>query len=101
MKRIDACLVIALFGALLSACGSQVRGNTYHNNGGAVQVEFKSGGKASVSAGPTSRMCSYSESGMTVTLICNSDITSFSVQNDGALVGPAEGLMARLTPVKN
>lgn len=101
MKRITAFLVTESFCMLLNACCSKVCGHTYHNNGGVVQVEFKSGGKAHVSTGPSSRICNYSESGKTVTLICNGDSTSFSVQEDGALVGPAESLMARMTPVMN
>jgi hypothetical protein len=62
---------------------------------------FKSGGNAFVSAGFTSHACTYSESGKTVNMVCDGDTTSFTVQDDGALTGPPNGLMARLTPVKN
>ena len=101
MKRMMAFLAAGCLCAFLGACGSKVSGHTYHNNGGVVQVEFKSGGRAYVSAGPIVHTCSYSESGKSVSLICNGDTTDFSVQDDGALVGPAAGLMARLTPVQN
>jgi hypothetical protein len=86
---------------LLNGCGSRVSGHTYHNNGGVVQVEFKSGGKAYVSAGSMSHSCTYTESGKTLRLVCEGDTTIFTVQDDGALAGPSEGLMARLTPEKN
>lgn len=101
MKPSIACGVTALYCMFLSACGSHVSGHTYHDNGGVVQVEFKSGGKAYIAAGPTSHACTYSESGKTVNLDCDGDTTSFTVQDDGALAGPPDGLMARLTPVNN
>ena len=101
MRRTTACLAAACLCAILVACGSRVSGHTYHNNGGVVQVEFRTGGKAYVSAGPIVHTCSYSESGKSVSLVCDGDTTDFRVQDDGALVGPAAGLMARLTPVQN
>jgi len=101
MRRRIASGALAFWSMLLSACGSNVSGHTYHNNGGVVQVEFKSSGKAYVSAGSTSHSCSYSESGKTVRLVCEGDSTTFTVQDDGALTGPPDGLMARLTPVMN
>lgn len=101
MRRMTAFFATAFFFSVLDACGSRVSGHTYHNNGGVVQVEFKSGGKAYVSAGPTSRICSYSESGEAVRLVCDGNTTNLTMQDDGALVGPPHGLMARLTPVKD
>ena len=101
MRRITPSLATALVCPLLSACGSRVSGHIYHNNGGVVQVEFKTGGKAIVSSGPISHACSYSESGKSVILVCNDNATNFKIQDDGVLVGPPQGLMARLTPLKN
>lgn len=66
-----------------------------------MQVEFKSGGKAYVSSGSVSHTCKYSESGKTVHLTCAEDTTDFTVQDDGALTGPPDGLMSRLTPLKD
>jgi hypothetical protein len=94
-------LLTALLCVILGACGSRVSGHVYHNNGGAVQVEFKSGGRAFLSNGPAIYNCRYAESNNAVSLVCNGDRTVFRVQEDGALVGPAEGQMARLTPVLN
>jgi hypothetical protein len=84
----------------LAACGNKVSGHTYHDNGGVVTVEFKSGGKAYVSAGPVTQTCSYSESGKAISLVCEGDTTHFTLEDDGALAGPPDGMMARLTPLK-
>ena len=100
-RKLAAILAAACVCTFLDACESRVSGSIYHSNGGAVQVQFQSGGKAYASAGTIIRACSYSESGKTVSLVCDGDTTSFTVQDDGALVGPAEGLMARLTPLRN
>jgi hypothetical protein len=101
MKGIAAFLGVSVLCSFPDACGRGVSGNTYHNNGGVVQVEFKSGGKAYMSDGPTRHTCIYSESGKTVNLVCEGETTNFTMEDDGALVGPPHGLMARLTPVKN
>jgi hypothetical protein len=85
---------------VLVACGSSVAGSTYIDNGGVVQIEFKSGGKAYVSTGPVSNTCSYTQSGKTLTLNCNGDKTVFAVDDDGALNGPPNGFMGRLTKKK-
>ncbi len=85
---------------VLVGCGGSVSGNTYSGNGGVVQVEFKSGGKAFVSTGPVSTPCTYTESGKTVTLICEGDKTQFTVDDDGALIGPSGGFLGRLTKKK-
>jgi hypothetical protein len=84
----------------LAACGKNVSGHTYHDNGGVVTVEFKSGGKAFVSTGPVTQTCSYAEAGKTISLTCEGDETHFTLEDDGALAGPQDGMMARLTPVK-
>ncbi|MBS1801851.1 MAG: hypothetical protein JST28_00710 [Acidobacteria bacterium] len=86
---------------MIAACGSKVSDRTYHNNGGVVQVEFKRDGRALVSAGNHVHACSYTESGSSVRLTCQNEDTEFRMQDDGALVGPARGPMARLTPVEN
>ena len=94
-----AVAVIGLVGVGIG-CGSKLEGNTYEGNGGIVKIEFKSGGKAFVSTGPATTTCSYEESGKTVTLMCEGDKTVFTVEDDGALSGPPNGLMTRLTKLK-
>jgi hypothetical protein len=99
--RLSSVLAVSLIGLLgaLTGCGSKVEGSTYEGNGGVIRIEFKSGGKAYLSAGPATTTCSYSESGKKVTLICVGDTTVFSVEDD-ALNGPPDGLLTRLTKKK-
>jgi hypothetical protein len=92
--------LLATLSLALVACGSSVAGNNYIDNGGVVQIEFKSDGKAFVSTGPVTTKCSYTQSGKTLTLICNGDKTVFTVEDDGALSGPPDGFMGRLTKKK-
>lgn len=93
--------ILAILVVFSTGCGGNtVEGSTYIDNGGVVQIEFKSGGKAFVSTGPVTNPCSYSQSGKTVTLICNSDKTVFTIGDDGALNGPPEGFLTRLTKKK-
>ena len=102
--RLNAIAMVVLMALSLVAmsCGSgnKVEGHTYQDNGGVVKIEFQSGGKAYVSAGPMTQTCTFAESGKTVTLNCQEDKTVFTVGDDGALSGPPEGMMARLTKVK-
>jgi|ERR1041385_4343763 len=99
-STISKVLVIAVVLFLATSCGGKVAGNTYIDNGGVVKVEFKSGGKAYVSTGPVANTCTYSESGKTVTLTCEGDKTTFTVDDDGALNGPPGGFLSRLTKQK-
>ena len=98
-KALGATLAAAL-SLGLAGCGSSLAGNTYIDNGGVVQMEFKSGGKAYVSTGPVSTACTYTQSGKTLTLICNGDKTVFTIDDDGALNGPPNGFLSRLTKKK-
>jgi len=99
LSNVLAVAMIAALGAAVG-CSGKVEGNTYEDNGGVVKIEFKSGGKAFLSAGPATTTCTYSESGKTVTMICVGDKTVFTVEDDGALSGPPDGLLTRLTKKK-
>ena len=92
--------ILLIWSVLVTGCSGKVEGNTYTGNGGVVQIEFKSGGKAYVSTGPISTPCTFTESGKTVTLICEGDRTVFTVDDDGALIGPQGGFLGRLTKKK-
>jgi hypothetical protein len=50
-----------------------------------------------LSTGPVSTPCTYTETGKTVTLICEGDKTVFTVDDDGELNGPRGGMLGRLT----
>jgi hypothetical protein len=103
MKKVKTSIAQTfVFVATLTVCttgcsGAKAEGHTYTGNGGVVKIEFKSGGKAFVSTGPVSTPCTYSESGKTLTLTCENDKTEFTIDDDGALIGPPDGMLARLT----
>jgi hypothetical protein len=85
-------------GQTTETSSGRVQGHVYHGNGDVVVVEFKSNGKAFVSTGPVSTPCTYSQKGNNVTLICEKDTTKFTVDpDDGALIGPSDGFLGRLT----
>ena len=92
--------LLAAAAMFLTACGASVSGNTYQDNGGVVQIEFRSGGKAYVSTGPISQPRTYTQDGNKVTLICERDKTVFTVDDDGALNGPPGGFLGRLNKKK-
>jgi hypothetical protein len=100
-SRVVILAMFATLSALPIACGGAggggVEGHTYVGNGSVVKIEFKAGGKAFVATGPISTECTYSESGKAVALTCVGDKTEFTVDADGALIGPPGGMMARLT----
>ena len=99
-SKLLALAAFLMWSVLQTGCGGKVEGNTYAGNGGVVQIEFKSGGKAYVSTGPVSTPCTYTESGKTVTLVCEGDKTVFTVDDDGTLNGPQGGMLGRLTKKK-
>ena len=97
-STVARCLVLfAATAGISTDCLAGVAGSSYAGNGGVVQIDFKPGGKAYIATGPVSTLCSYSESGRTVTLVCEGDKTVFKIDDDGALIGPPDGLLGRLT----
>lgn len=58
--------------------------------------ELQSGGETrkDTSAG------AHTEKGKTVSLLCEGDTTEFAVDDDGALIGPPDGMLGRLTKEK-
>jgi hypothetical protein len=93
-----AAVALMCFGA--AACGSGVSGHTYANNEGMVTIQFQSGGKATTTIGPITELCTYTQSGKQVTLVCANDSMQFTVGSDGNLTGSQEGMLNRLTKVK-
>jgi hypothetical protein len=92
-------LLIAAIVSLTAACGksNSVEGNTYEANGGAVKIQFQSGGKAVTSMGPMSTNCTYTQSGKAITLSCENEKLELTMNDDGSLAGPPQGFAARLT----
>jgi hypothetical protein len=83
-----------------AGCGNSVSGHTYAGNGDLVKIEFQSGGKAFASMGPMTSTCTYTQSSNKVTLICEGDTENLTVNSDGSLSGPPDGMLARLTRTK-
>jgi len=81
-------------------CGNSVKGHTYAGNDQLVKIEFQSDGKAYASTGPLTSTCTYTQNANKVTLICEGDTEELTLQSDGSLSGPPEGMLARLTRVK-
>jgi hypothetical protein len=85
MLVIVAVAVLAIVG-----CGG-VSGNTYQAGGGLMQIEFQSGGKATLSMGPQKTACTYVEDSKTVTLKCEGDPTPLVLTINGATLNPPAG----------
>ena len=83
-----------------AGCGNSVKGHTYAGPGGAVQISFQSDGKAYASMGPMTSNCTYTQSGNNITLICEGDTEQLTLQSDGSLNGPQDGMLAHLTRTK-
>jgi hypothetical protein len=95
----DVVLVAAAL--ILGSCGgSSVAGNTYEAAGGAVSIAFQSAGKAVFAMGPLSSPCTYAENERKISVTCQGDTTDFTLNDDGSLSGPPNGLVGRLTKKK-
>jgi hypothetical protein len=92
--------VAAIFCLGAAGCGNSVSGHTYQGAGGIVQIQFESGGKAKATMGPASSDCTYAQNNEIVSLTCEGITTSLTVNSDGSLSGPPDGMLAKLTRIK-
>ena len=101
MKAIlhKAAIAAVIAGAILFAAGCGLSGSTYQSEGGVVQIEFQSGGKAVTSMGPLKMNCTYVEESSTVAVTCEGDKTIFTIKDD-QLIPPNGGLIGPLTKKK-
>ena len=93
-------VMIAGLGLAVVSCGksgSGVEGNTYEANGGAFQIQFKPDGKASVALGPVAGDCTYAQKDKTVSVTCEGEQIDFTVNDDGSISGPPDGLVGKMT----
>ena len=81
-------------------CGNSVKGHTYAGNGQLVSIQFQSDGKALASMGPMTSNCTYTQNDKQITLICEGDTEQLTMNSDGSLSGPPDGMLAHLTRVK-
>ncbi|HEY2891855.1 MAG TPA: hypothetical protein VGJ31_14560 [Dongiaceae bacterium] len=97
-KRSGLIAVALTMSVMLASCGSKsVAGNTYEGAGGAFSVEFQSGGKAVTTIAGNKVDCTYAEDSKTVTLTCEGQPVALTVNDDGSLSGPPDGMMGKLT----
>jgi hypothetical protein len=91
-------VVVAVSVLAIVGCGG-VSGNTYQAGGGMMQIEFQSGGKATLSMGPQKTACTYTEDSKTVTLKCEGDNTPLvlTIGSDGTLNPPPGSFVGPLT----
>lgn len=92
-------LVVVVAVSLIAAGCGGVSGHSYQSEGGAVQIEFQSGGKATVSLGMLKMACTYVEDSKSVTLTCEGDKTIFTIKDD-QLIPPPGGMIGPLTKKK-
>lgn len=69
---------------------------TYANSDGGVQVEFLPKGKAFMSFHGLTQECSHKGTAKAVVLTCDDEDLALTVDEDGALRGPPDTLVARL-----
>ena len=98
VRTLGAATLAGLLCIPLSGCGSKVKGNTYE--AGLIVVSFQSGGKATFGTTGDSVPCTYTESGDKVTMTCNGDTNTFTVDSDGNLDPPAGSLIPKLVKRK-
>jgi len=92
-----AIFTAVLAGAFLIAAGcGGVSVNTYQAAGGAVQIQFHSGGKADFVFAGATQPCTYTEDSKSVTLTCQGQTTVFTI-NGNQLVPPSDSLIGPLT----
>jgi hypothetical protein len=92
-------VMIAGLGIAVASCGKSnvVEGSTYEANNGAFQIQFKPDGKATVALGPVAGDCTYAQKDKTVSVTCEGTQIDFTVNDDGSISGPPDGLVGRMT----
>lgn len=95
MSRKKVCSLIPL----LFVIGCHSITGTYSDANGAVILELRSGGSASLTFMGDVENCSYTSSGKQVTLTCQGSpvpTTVFNIHDDGSLTGPPGAFMPPL-----
>jgi hypothetical protein len=83
-------VIVAVTMLAIAGCGG-VSGNTYQTAGGMLQIEFQSGGKATLSMGPQKTACTYVEDSKSVTLKCEGDNNPLVLTINGGTLNPPAG----------
>ena len=85
-------VVFAVVVALaIVGCGG-VSGSTYQSAGGVLQIQFQSGGKATLSMAGQSAACTYVEDSKSVTLTCQGGAGNLALtKGDNNTLNPPAG----------
>jgi hypothetical protein len=98
LHRVQFVALVFAASLVLTSCGKSVQGSTYADANGALKIEFQSGGKAVTTIAGLPANCTYIEESKSITLTCEGQPVVFTLNDDGSLSGPAEGMLAgRLT----
>ena len=89
--------ILLVIAASLVGCSGRVTG-TYTAPNGAMTLELKYGGDASVTFAGQTAPCKYTVSGSTLSLTCQgqSGAMNFTIQKDGSLAGPPDSFFPPL-----
>lgn len=89
--------VLAVSICALAACGPSYEG-TYSDPTGAIAVNVKSGGQATITFMNQTAQCTYTVAGDKLTMNCKGDIgtINFTLRPDGTLAGPPDSLIPPL-----
>lgn len=90
-RRVFIVLLLGCAMIYVSGCGKSVSG-VYADDTGTFTVEFKSGGKATVTVLGSPQDGDYTVDGKTVTVKVNGDAKVFTINGDGSLSGPGTTL---------
>ena len=86
LRRICIVLLLGCGMVYVGGCGKSVSG-VYADDTGALTVEFKSGGKATVTVLGSPQDGDYTVDGKTVTVKVNGDAKVLTINDDGSLSG--------------
>jgi hypothetical protein len=102
LSGIAVLAVVACAGFLNGCTNTNVEGNTYLAGGGAISIEFKSGGKATMTGMGESQQCTYTQNAKQVSMTCPGDRQPvvFTVNDDGSLAPPQGSLLPPFTKKK-
>src|ERR1700733_7677713 len=98
MSRKKVCSLISMF-CVVFVIGCQSITGTYTDANGAVILELRSGGNASLTFMGDVETCSYTSSGKQITLTWKGSpepTTVFNIHDDGSLTGPPGAFMPPL-----
>jgi hypothetical protein len=95
-KTIFSALILAAI-LYMNACTAGSLEGTYTDSSGAFKLELKSGGKATLTTMNNPTACTYKVDGKQLSVVCETQTLTFTVQNDGSLMPPAD---AQLGPLK-